>query len=95
MTPHDHTKFVPGCFRCELSRDEVEDTDTELDMPLLWEGSRSPRIAFVRSFAHKLRHPAHLGQPQCKGIVLRHGEQMRCQRHALPGRTLCRRCAHV
>lgn len=23
MTPHDHSTFVPGCFRCELSRDEV------------------------------------------------------------------------
>jgi hypothetical protein len=23
MTPHDHATFVPGCFRCELSRDEV------------------------------------------------------------------------
>ena len=23
-TPHDHSTFVEGCFRCELSRDEVE-----------------------------------------------------------------------
>jgi len=21
--PHLHREFVPGCFRCELSRDEV------------------------------------------------------------------------
>lgn len=24
MTPHDHRVFVPGCFRCELGRDEYE-----------------------------------------------------------------------
>lgn len=24
MSAHDHSTFVPGCFRCELSRDEVE-----------------------------------------------------------------------
>lgn len=23
MTPHDHATFVPGCYRCELGRDEV------------------------------------------------------------------------
>lgn len=23
MTPHNHSKFVPGCYRCELSRDEA------------------------------------------------------------------------
>ena len=23
--PHDHSTYVEGCFRCELSRDEVED----------------------------------------------------------------------
>jgi hypothetical protein len=23
MTPHDHRQFVPGCFRCELGRDEA------------------------------------------------------------------------
>lgn len=23
MTPHTHRTFVDGCFRCELSRDEV------------------------------------------------------------------------
>jgi hypothetical protein len=22
MTPHDHRQFVPGCYRCGLSRDE-------------------------------------------------------------------------
>jgi len=21
---HDHAEYVPGCFRCELSRDEME-----------------------------------------------------------------------
>lgn len=25
MTDHDHLEFVPGCFRCELSRDELDD----------------------------------------------------------------------
>jgi hypothetical protein len=25
MTPHDHTEYVPGCHRCELSRDEAKD----------------------------------------------------------------------
>lgn len=24
MTPRDHTMFVPGCFRCELGRDEMD-----------------------------------------------------------------------
>lgn len=23
MTPHTHREYVPGCYRCELSRDEV------------------------------------------------------------------------
>ena len=23
-TPHDHQTYVPGCFRCELSRDEAD-----------------------------------------------------------------------
>jgi hypothetical protein len=27
MTPHDHHQFVPGCYRCELSRDEGRDAD--------------------------------------------------------------------
>lgn len=26
MTDHDHREFVPGCYRCELSRDEVDDS---------------------------------------------------------------------
>jgi hypothetical protein len=25
VTPHDHRTFVPGCYRCELSRDEAAD----------------------------------------------------------------------
>jgi hypothetical protein len=25
MTPHDHRRLVPGCFRCELGRDEAID----------------------------------------------------------------------
>jgi hypothetical protein len=25
MTPHNHRRFVPGCFRCELGRDEARD----------------------------------------------------------------------
>ena len=33
MTPHTHTTYTPGCYRCELSRDEatppVEPTPTE------------------------------------------------------------------
>lgn len=24
MVPHDHREYVEGCFRCELSRDEVD-----------------------------------------------------------------------
>lgn len=24
-TPHDHRTIVPGCFRCDLSRDEMKD----------------------------------------------------------------------
>lgn len=24
MTQHDHREFVPGCYRCDLGRDEVE-----------------------------------------------------------------------
>jgi hypothetical protein len=23
VTPHDHDRFVPGCYRCELGRDEA------------------------------------------------------------------------
>jgi hypothetical protein len=23
MTTHDHTSYVPGCYRCELGRDEA------------------------------------------------------------------------
>lgn len=23
MTPHSHREFVPGCYRCDLSRDEA------------------------------------------------------------------------
>lgn len=29
MTPHDHSTYVPGCFRCELSRDEVDGQGTQ------------------------------------------------------------------
>lgn len=25
--PHDHTTYVPGCFRCDLSRAEVDETN--------------------------------------------------------------------
>ena len=24
MSRHDHQTYVPGCFRCELARDEAE-----------------------------------------------------------------------
>lgn len=24
MTPHLHREFVPGCYRCDLSRDELD-----------------------------------------------------------------------
>ena len=24
MSRHDHQTYVPGCFRCELGRDEAE-----------------------------------------------------------------------
>ena len=24
MTTHDHSKYTPGCFRCDLSRSEVQ-----------------------------------------------------------------------
>lgn len=29
MTPHDHTEYVQGCFRCDLSRTETAPTGTE------------------------------------------------------------------
>lgn len=29
MTPHDHRTFVPGCYRCELGRDEAHDAEVE------------------------------------------------------------------
>jgi hypothetical protein len=25
VTPHDHREIVPGCYRCELGRDEAND----------------------------------------------------------------------
>jgi hypothetical protein len=25
MSAHDHSEFVEGCYRCDLSRDEVSD----------------------------------------------------------------------
>jgi hypothetical protein len=25
VTPHDHSTYVEGCYRCELSRDEADD----------------------------------------------------------------------
>lgn len=30
---HDHTTFVAGCFRCELSRDEVADSSAAKETP--------------------------------------------------------------
>lgn len=41
MTPHLHREFVEGCFRCDLSRDEVasqqdgHDDDCEVMVKLL------------------------------------------------------------
>jgi hypothetical protein len=29
MTPHNHSGFVPGCYRCELSRDEARRQELE------------------------------------------------------------------
>jgi hypothetical protein len=29
MTQHDHSRYVEGCFRCDLSRDEVRVATTE------------------------------------------------------------------
>ena len=31
MTAHLHSKVVPGCFRCELSADEVEVQESQWD----------------------------------------------------------------
>lgn len=28
MTAHDHPTFVSGCYRCDLSRDEVSAVET-------------------------------------------------------------------
>ena len=30
MSAHSHSEYVPGCFRCDLSRDEVRRRDTVL-----------------------------------------------------------------
>lgn len=29
MTAHDHTTYVPGCYRCELGRDEARDAERD------------------------------------------------------------------
>lgn len=33
MTPHNHREYVPGCYRCELGRDEARDAETDRDVP--------------------------------------------------------------
>lgn len=35
MTQHTHREHVDGCFRCELSRDEVEHQEQEPEDDLL------------------------------------------------------------
>lgn len=30
MTQHTHREYVPGCYRCDLNRDEEEDVEVEL-----------------------------------------------------------------
>ena len=30
MSAHDHREYVPGCYRCELSRDEAVETAEDL-----------------------------------------------------------------
>ena len=35
MTPHDHTTLVPGCYRCELGRDEALDALGDTLRPII------------------------------------------------------------
>jgi hypothetical protein len=51
MTPHDHTAFVPGCYRCELGRDELARQHEEI------EAEREAVIAAVMRHANALDHP--------------------------------------
>lgn len=43
MTPHLHRDYVEGCFRCELSRDEVTAVTDEQFDELLAELDRPPK----------------------------------------------------
>lgn len=38
MTPHDHRTLVPGCYRCELGRDEVRDAEAAELAESRWPG---------------------------------------------------------
>lgn len=40
MSGHNHTEFMPRCYRCHLSRDEARDSQTET----LTEASRDARL---------------------------------------------------
>lgn len=54
MTAHDHTTYVPGCFRCELSRDEAQDAAVEPD--IVPAALMHIREAHVRRFLDKHPH---------------------------------------
>lgn len=54
MTAHDHSTFVEGCYRCDLSRDEVEESmSADIEQPDL-------RSITINGEHHSFR-PSELG----------------------------------
>jgi len=43
MTPHLHSRYVEGCYRCELSLDEVEGSEAPEEVEHLGYGLLAPR----------------------------------------------------
>ncbi len=47
MSAHSHVRYVPGCFRCELGRDEAAECEAEdrRDAQAAWVDYRDAQVA--------------------------------------------------
>lgn len=59
MTPHNHTRYVEGCYRCELSRDEARNQVIDrLAEAMVEEGWLQPDWDASTHYCDKCKRPS-------------------------------------
>lgn len=61
MTAHDHREFVEGCYRCDLSRDEVSEQKPTTDEHLRGRWSNGDPVHIITDGVDRWVAPNHNG----------------------------------